>query len=178
MQRRRTGLAISLVVLLLGIAYVIYVIQSQDQGQSQDQVQSQDQGQSEDQGPGFLEATGPEAIDLGERVYAENCAACHGANLEGEPGFDWQRKKPDGTFPAPPHDETGRTWHHADTLLFTYTTNGGQVFLGDTGVSGMPAFADVLTVHEIEAVLIFIKSSWPESIRERQRLITETQREK
>ena len=166
MQRRRRGLAISLVVLLLGIGYVIYVIQVGNQGQS------------EDQGAGFLDATGPEVIELGERVYAENCAACHGANLEGEPGMDWQRKKPDGTFPAPPHDETGHTWHHADTLLFAYTTNGGQVFLGDTGVSGMPAFADVLSVQEIEAVLIYIKSSWPERIRAQQRLITETQREK
>ena len=164
MQRRRSGLVISMVVLLLGIGYVIYVIQSKDQ--------------VEDQGAGFLEATGPEVIELGQRVYAENCAACHGANLEGEPGFDWQRKKPDGTFPAPPHDETGHTWHHADTLLFAYTTNGGQVFLGETGVSAMPPFADVLSVQEIEAVLVYIKSTWPDSIRERQRLITGAQRGK
>ena len=153
------GLSISMAVLVLGIAYVIYIIQI------------------EDQEPGLLEATGPEVIELGQRVYAGNCAGCHGANLEGEPGFDWRRKKADGTFPAPPHDETGHTWHHADTLLFAYTTNGGQVFLGDTGVSGMPPFADILTFQEIEAVLVYIKSSWPESIRERQRLITEMQQE-
>ena len=27
-------------------------------------------------------------IALGQRLYAENCATCHGADLEGQP--DWQ----------------------------------------------------------------------------------------
>ena len=27
-------------------------------------------------------------IALGQRLYAENCASCHGADLEGQP--DWQ----------------------------------------------------------------------------------------
>ena len=161
MPSRRMGLTISMVVLILGIAYVIYIIQGGGQGGA----------------PKVLQATGPAVIELGGRVYAERCAACHGVNLEGEPGFDWRDKKPDGTFPAPPHDATGHTWHHPDTFLFAYTANGGQVFLGDNGVSGMPAFADVLTFQEIEAVLVYIKSSWPEPIRERQRLVTEMQRE-
>ncbi len=164
MPKRTKGLAISLVVLVLGVAYVIYIMQGGGQGNEQGGA------------PQLLQAGGPAVVELGERVYAENCAACHGVNLEGEPGFDWRQKKPDGTFPAPPHDKTGHTWHHPDTLLFTYTANGGQVFLGDTGTSGMPAFADVLTFQEIEAVLVYIKSTWPEAIRERQRLVTEAAR--
>lgn len=161
MPKPSKGLTISMVVLVLGVAYVIYIIQ----------------GGGEGDGPQLMEATGPAVIELGQRVYADSCAACHGANLEGQPGFDWREKNPDGTFPAPPHDETGHTWHHADTLLFNYTANGGQVFLGDVGKSGMPAFADVLTFQEIEAVLVYIKSTWPEPIRERQRLVTEAARE-
>ncbi len=164
MPKRSKGLAISLAVLVLGIAYVIYIIQGGGQGDEQGG------------GPQLLQATGPAVIELGERVYAESCAACHGVDLEGEPGFDWREKKPDGTFPAPPHDETGHTWHHPDTLLFAYTANGGQVFMGDVSKSGMPAFADVLTFQEIEAVLVYIKSTWPEAIRERQRLVTEAAR--
>lgn len=31
----------------------------------------------------------------------------------------------DGVLPAPPHDATGRTWHHDDELLFEYTKLGG-----------------------------------------------------
>lgn len=62
----------------------------------------------------------PEEIDLaaGEALYTENCAACHGVNLEGQD--DWQRPGEDGRLSAPPHDETGHTWHHGDQVLFEY----------------------------------------------------------
>ena len=58
-------------------------------------------------------------LDRGEALYAENCASCHGANLEGQD--NWQSQGGSETPPAPPHDETGHTWHHGDALLFTYT---------------------------------------------------------
>lgn len=103
---------------------------------------------------------------LGRDLYAQHCAVCHGVNLEGAP--DWQQRGPDGLFPAPPHDETGHTWHHGDTMLFEYTRRGGQAYLDDLGVrfeSGMPAFGDILSDAEIEAILTFIRSTWPERIR-------------
>ena len=106
-------------------------------------------------------------IGLGRALYAQHCAACHGADLEGAP--NWQSRGPDGRFPAPPHDETGHTWHHGDAMLFDYTRRGGQAFLDDLGVrfdSGMPGFGDVLSDAEIEAILAFIRSTWPERIRE------------
>lgn len=105
-------------------------------------------------------------LERGRKLYDTNCASCHGANLEGQP--DWQSAKEDGTYPAPPHDETGHTWHHGDAMLFDYTRRGGQAFLDDLGVrfnSGMPAFGDILTDAEIEAILAFIRSTWPEQIR-------------
>src|SRR5204863_80186 len=43
------------------------------------------------------------SVALGANVYAQNCAACHGAKLEGQP--DWRRRLPNGRLPAPPHDE-------------------------------------------------------------------------
>lgn len=106
------------------------------------------------------------AVDLGRTLYAANCASCHGTNLEGQP--DWQSANEDGTYPAPPHDESGHTWHHGDTMLHDYVKRGGQAVLDDMGVnfsSGMPGFSDKLTDEEIEAVLDFIKSTWPERIR-------------
>jgi mono/diheme cytochrome c family protein len=67
----------------------------------------------------------PTAVDIaqGKALYAESCASCHGANLEGQP--DWRTPGPDGRLPAPPHDETGHTWHHPDRVLFQYTKLGG-----------------------------------------------------
>lgn len=116
-------------------------------------------------------------IDLGRALYAEHCAACHGADLEGAP--DWQRPGPDGRLPAPPHDETGHTWHHGDTMLFEYTKHGGQAYLDDLGVvfdSGMPAFGEVLSDDEIKAILAFIRSTWPERIQEIQAARTAAER--
>lgn len=111
----------------------------------------------------------PEAVDIqaGERLYAENCASCHGANLEGQP--DWRRPGPGGRLPAPPHDETGHTWHHGDAMLFDYTRLGGQAALAESGVegydSGMPAFGETLSDQEIWNILAYIKSTWPDRIR-------------
>jgi mono/diheme cytochrome c family protein len=112
----------------------------------------------------------PELLALGERLYGEHCASCHGVELEGQP--DWQRPLPDGGLPAPPHDVDGHTWHHPDRLLFGITKFGGQALAPPEFKSNMPAFARTLSDREIWAVLAFIKSRWPEEIRARQAEIT------
>lgn len=105
-------------------------------------------------------------VARGKALYAANCAACHGANLEGE--ANWRSKKPDGTLPAPPHDETGHTWHHNDQLLFDYTKHGGQALAPEGFKSAMPAFGGALPDDDIWAVLAFIKSRWPKAVQARQ----------
>jgi len=105
-------------------------------------------------------------ISSGEQLYAESCASCHGANLEGQP--DWRTKGPDGKLPAPPHDKTGHTWHHSDSVLFNYTKLGGTELMKQQGLdfdSGMPGFGDILSDDEIQSILEFIKSTWPERER-------------
>ena len=67
-------------------------------------------------------------IALGQRLYAENCATCQGADLEGQP--DWQTPLANGRYPAPPHDETGHTWHHADALLERIIRDGTAAVVG------------------------------------------------
>ena len=125
------------------------------------------------------EATpGPVDIAQGEVLYMENCAACHGANLEGQP--DWRSPGPDGVLPAPPHDETGHTWHHPDGVLFDYTRLGGKAALALQGVefeSAMPGFSDQLSDAEIWNVIAYIKSTWPERQRTIQAERTADQRE-
>lgn len=118
----------------------------------------------------------PDQVARGAEVYAEACATCHGAALEGQ--VDWRSPKPDGTYPAPPHDAGGHTWHHADSLLFRYTELGGAEALKDVpGVrSGMPGFAGTLSDQDIWDVLAFIKSHWPEDMRQYQHAVTENER--
>jgi mono/diheme cytochrome c family protein len=98
-------------------------------------------------------------VALGERVYSQHCAACHGAKLEGQP--QWRSRRPDGRLPAPPHDESGHTWHHPDRVLFAITKNGlVPPHAPKDYASDMPAYAGQLTDDEIWAVLAFIKSRW------------------
>ncbi len=123
--------------------------------------------------PARIDADDRALVALGRNVYAAHCAACHGVALEGE--ANWRERKPDGTLPAPPHDETGHTWHHPDSLLFEITRSGGQS-LAPAGVrSGMPGFGGLLSDREIAAALAFIKSRWPAAIRRRQEQISRRQ---
>lgn len=106
----------------------------------------------------------------GRALYAEHCASCHGAGLEGQP--DWRAENDDGTLPAPPHDETGHTWHHDNGLLHAYTRLGGQVALEQRGVTGfksaMPGFYETLSDEDIWDILAFIRSTWPRRVQEMQ----------
>lgn len=116
-------------------------------------------------------------IAQGAIIYRQHCAACHGAKLEGQP--NWRERKPDGKLPAPPHDETGHSWHHGDEILFRLTKQGVKPPLAPDGYrSDMPAFDGVLTDPQIWAALAFIKSKWPLEIRERQERINQALRQR
>jgi mono/diheme cytochrome c family protein len=109
-------------------------------------------------------------LEAGKTLYGAHCASCHGANLEGQP--NWRQPDADGVLPAPPHDETGHTWHHDDRLLFDYTRLGGQQALAQRGVegfnSGMPGFAGVLSDAQILDILGYIRSTWPKRVQQMQ----------
>lgn len=112
-----------------------------------------------------------EQVSLGAQVYQTACASCHGADGEGEP--DWTTPKADGTYPAPPHDASGHTWHHGDGLLYLIIRDGG-VSLDVPGFqSNMPAFGTTLSDSEIRAVLEFLKSTWPHQERQAQWLVSQ-----
>jgi mono/diheme cytochrome c family protein len=98
-------------------------------------------------------------VALGARVYAQHCAACHGGRLEGQP--EWRKRLPNGRLPAPPHDESGHTWHHPDHVLFAIAKHGLVPPYAPQGyASDMPAYRGVLQDEEIWAALAFIKSHW------------------
>lgn len=101
----------------------------------------------------------PKQLALGQKVYVQQCAACHGSKLEGQP--DWRRPLPSGRMPAPPHDDSGHTWHHSDAVLFGITKHGLVPPYAPPGYqSDMPAFAGKLSDADIRAVLAYIASHW------------------
>ncbi|WP_299869112.1 cytochrome c [uncultured Roseobacter sp.] len=113
-----------------------------------------------------LQNSDPAIVSLGASVYEANCASCHGADLEGQ--ANWRSPDEDGRLPAPPHDETGHTWHHDGDTLFQLTKYGVGALINDPGyASNMPIYDSVLSDEEIIAVLSYIKSTWPEEIRAR-----------
>lgn len=106
----------------------------------------------------------------GAAVYAEACASCHGANLEGQP--DWRSPGPDGRLPAPPRDETGHTWHHSDRILLDIMTRGTAAVVGGSYESNMPGFGGTYSEEDLRAVLEWHKTQWPERERSYQREVS------
>ncbi|GHD52069.1 cytochrome c [Thalassobaculum fulvum] len=118
----------------------------------------------------------PAVVAEGRGVYADQCASCHGADLQGQP--NWQARGPDGKLPAPPHDPTGHTWHHPDSVLFALTKYGPARMIGDPAYkSDMPAYDETLSDDQIIAALSYIKSTWPADIRQRHDRINEQARQ-
>jgi mono/diheme cytochrome c family protein len=125
----------------------------------------------------FLAACGRESgrepaaatqLHRGEALYAQHCASCHGAALQGQPA--WRQRRPDGRLPAPPHDDSGHTWHHPPEQLFAITKFGMVPPNAPPDyTSDMPAFAAVLKDDDIRDILAFIASRWSTEVRQRYR---------
>ncbi|WP_194725416.1 c-type cytochrome [Noviherbaspirillum malthae] len=123
--------------------------------------------------PAYISPSDTTLVARGKSIYAAQCAACHGAALEGQP--DWRMRLSSGRLPAPPHDASGHTWHHPDKVLFDIVKNG--LVPGKTAPEGyqsdMPAYGSLLSDEDITAVLAYIKSQWPPELLELQRKVTQ-----
>lgn len=123
-------------------------------------------------GPAFIDPADQALVMQGRAIYMNNCAACHGESLQGQP--NWRERMANGRLPAPPHDKAGHTWHHPDAMLVDMVKNG--LVPGKTAppgyVSDMPAYGAVLSDEEIIAVIAYIKSPWPPKVLEAQKEVT------
>ncbi len=111
---------------------------------------------------GLLPYQDADRIAKGAKIYEDACASCHGDQLQGEP--NWRERDADGYLPAPPHDETGHTWHHPDGQLIQIVALGTETIVGNGYQSNMIGFADSLEPQDIVDVLAFIKSTWPDHV--------------
>jgi len=99
----------------------------------------------------------PTKIKRGEAVYRQNCASCHGPNGEATPG--WRNPGADGKYPPPPLDGSAHAWHHSTETLEEMIRKGSP-----GGAGGMPAWDGKLTNQEIDDVIVWIKSLWPDDV--------------
>jgi mono/diheme cytochrome c family protein len=109
-----------------------------------------------------IDSTDRALVARGEPLYRQHCASCHGARLEGQP--DWQSRNARGRLPAPPHDDSGHTWHHDDEVLFEVTKFGITKHAPAGYQSDMPGFGDVMNDADILATLAYIKSHWSAAV--------------
>ena len=85
---KKTGMVILIGVLVLGVGVFVYKSFT-------------------DSGPAFIDPSDQALVINGKEIYTNNCASCHGAELQGQP--DWRTRLASGRLPAPPHDKTGHT---------------------------------------------------------------------
>jgi mono/diheme cytochrome c family protein len=99
----------------------------------------------------------PSQVELGKKVYAENCISCHNENARGT--FSWRNMDPSGNYPPPPLNGTAHAWHHPLKNL-TKTIEQGGIPLGGK----MPGFGAKLKDEEVFAVISYFQSFWSEEI--------------
>lgn len=125
-----------------------------------------------DTDPAFIDPANRSLVVQGQPIYEYHCASCHGVTLQGQP--EWRKRRADGKLPAPPHDQSGHTWHHSDGMLFDMVKDG--LVPGITAPPGyksdMPAYGQILADAEIIAVLAYIKSNWPANVLQAQKATT------
>lgn len=99
----------------------------------------------------------PAALARGEALFKKHCAACHGGRAQG--ALAWERPGPDGKYPAPPLDGGGHDWHHPMAAL-KQTIRDGTLGIG----GNMPAWRATLSDADIDAVIAWFQSLWPNEI--------------
>jgi len=96
-----------------------------------------------------------EQVSEGNRLFAQNCAACHGANAASIP--NWKEPNAQGQYPPPPLNGSAHAWHHSLGLLRKTVQEGGVKLGGQ-----MPPFKGRLNGVQIDQVLSFMQSLWPD----------------
>ena len=96
-------------------------------------------------------------VAQGAPLYTEFCAECHGPKAAST--HEWRKQDAEGYYPPPPLNGTAHTWHHPLSLLRRTIREGGAKFGGK-----MPPFAEKLNATEVDAIIAWFQSLWPDKI--------------
>jgi len=105
-------------------------------------------------------------VQQGARVFAANCAVCHGDRAQAQD--TWRQRLADGKYPPPPLNGTAHAWHHPLFQLRDIIRNGS-----DPAEGNMPAWGHVLSDEDIDASIAWFQSLWPHEVYEAWREIDE-----
>lgn len=117
----------------------------------------------------FADAENARLAAEGKRLYASECASCHGRRLQGQ--LLWQVQDRFAGRRAPALDQTGYAWQHSDEELFAMTKFGRFPTTPPTVKSYMPAFGRALADGQIVATIAYVKATWPLGLRVSQALL-------
>ncbi len=92
-------------------------------------------------------------------LYGVECASCHGAELEGRPG--WRVSSFHSRSAAPPLNGTGYTPQMPDLALLRVMKRGAVHGVGHVGQIEESSLTD----SEARALLAWIKKHWPDNER-------------
>ncbi len=108
-------------------------------------------------GPALQRHHDPQQVALGESLYRQHCLQCHGQNGIG--AEEWRRRDTQGMFPPPPLDGSGHAWHHSTAALKQMILDGSPA-----GQGNMPAWRGTLSDTEVEALIVWFQSLWPDEV--------------
>jgi mono/diheme cytochrome c family protein len=128
-----------------------------------------DSGSSSDQhmiptltGSGIQRSNNLALINQGWHLYEKHCAHCHGPHAEGD--TLWRKPGVDGYYPPPPLDGSGHSWHHPRSVLHNIIKHGSPVDERGLPLGKMPAWGQVLNDQEIEVLIVWFQSLWPDPV--------------
>ena len=157
---------IGTVLLIVGVVLTWLWLKMTDSDQQEDQRDTAFFEAIERQPSAYaIDVSDPALLEIGFNIYNQSCAVCHGRNFEGQ--ANWRSRNAAGLLPAPPHDETGHTWHHPDEILFNLVKFGPGYNL-DGYQSAMRGYQGILSDEEIRAVNSYIASKWPNEVLQTQ----------
>ena len=94
-------------------------------------------------------------IRIGENIFQQNCANCHGMNADASP--DWQQAK--GEKAAPPLNGSANSRNKSIEQLIQIIRQG-SIQIGGS----MPAFKNSLSESEILQVIAYFQSKWSDDV--------------